>query len=404
MTQSYVFGDHEPNTLQQLQDVADGGAAYVALMADGHWGYNMPVGGVAAYRNKVSVSGVGFDIACGTMAVQTELTLDDIGDDLEAIADEIYGTFTFGMGGANRCDDAPRDDPLFDLPQWLVIPNSHRRSLRERARAQLGTIGGGNHYIDVFEDEADGSIWIGVHFGSRGLGHTIASAFLAISAGGKWGDRATEKETLLDIREASGAEYDALMRLAGFYAYAGRAWVVGKVQEILGSVETRTSVHNHHNFSWPEKHFGEVFFVVRKGATPAFPGQRGFVGGSMGDNAVILEGTNPSDEIGRDAQQRALYSTVHGAGRVMSRTAAAGKWKYKRNKPPKLVRPGAVSQAEMDEWVQGRGVILRGAGLDESPQAYRRLPDVLEAQGDTIKVLHNLRPIIVAMAPPKTRW
>jgi tRNA-splicing ligase RtcB len=161
--------------------------------------------------------------------------------------------------------------------------------------------------------------------------------------------------------------------------------------EILAAHELEL-VHNHHNFSWVEEHFGEKLIVVRKGATPAFPGQRGFIGGSMGDDAVIVQGAS-GDPLQRDA----LYSTVHGAGRVMSRTQARGKTKGWGPKA-RVVSPGLVSQEMLDSWMQERGVILRGGGLDEAPQAYRRLPDVLAAQGSTIEVIHTLRPVIVVMA------
>jgi tRNA-splicing ligase RtcB (3'-phosphate/5'-hydroxy nucleic acid ligase) len=137
--------------------------------------------------------------------------------------------------------------------------------------------------------------------------------------------------------------------------------------------------------------------VIRKGATPAFPGQKGFIGGSMGDDAVIVEGTRDGDDQTSSLQRAALFSTVHGAGRVMSRTEAGGKyrgWGRKR----KQVRPGRVSPEMMREWIDARGVILRGGGLDESPHAYRRLPDVLAAQQNTVKMLHTLRPLIVVMA------
>ena len=127
-------------------------------------------------------------------------------------------------------------------------------------------------------------------------------------------------------------------------------------------------VHNHHNFAWRERHGNRDLWVVRKGATPAFPGQKGFVGGSMGDISVILEGIESPEA------RRTLHSTVHGAGRVMSRTAARGKFDRKSGK---LLKPGAVSRKMMMEWVRGQGVELRGAGTDESPHCYKRLPDVL---------------------------
>ena len=132
------------------------------------------------------------------------------------------------------------------------------------------------------------------------------------------------------------------------------------------------TVHNHHNFAWQEN----GLWVVRKGATPAFPGQRGFVGGSMGDDAVILEGVD-----GPEARA-ALYSTVHGAGRLFGRKEAKRRF----------------TRAEMDSWLENRGVVLVGADLDESPVAYRRLPDVLACHAASVNVLHTLRPFAVAMA------
>jgi tRNA-splicing ligase RtcB len=385
-----IFGTHDDKTLAQLADVATR-AERVALMADGHLGYVMPIGGVAAYRRKVSVVGVGFDIACGNAAIRTNLTLDRFTrDELANLADEIQSTISFGVGRNNHADDAPTDHPLFESPVWDAIPSKpERASLAAKARNQLGTVGSGNHYVDVFADE-EGRLWVGVHFGSRGFGHTVASGFLALAQGKKWGERVPETEALLSIDEPLGNDYWHLMNLAGEYAYAGREWVARKVVSILGGREMEL-VHNHHNFAWTEKHDGEEYIVVRKGATPAFPGQKGFVGGSMGDDAVILAGSAGDT----DEQRAALYSTVHGAGRVMSRTEARGKINRKTGE---VKSPGKVSWEMLREWVGGKGVILRGGGLDESPHAYRRLPDVLAAQGSTVQVLHTLRPIVVVMA------
>jgi tRNA-splicing ligase RtcB len=402
-----VFGTHDPATLAQLEDVRSR-AADAALMADGHVGYVMPIGGVAAYREQVSVVGVGFDIACGNAAIRTDLTFAQLGDTpeetrrtLNGLADDIAATVSFGIGRKNQADDAPIDHPLFEDAAWAAIPHKHRRALADKARGQLGTVGSGNHYVDVFADET-GAIWVGVHFGSRGFGHTVASSFIAIGQGKSWGERAPEREVLLDLAAPAGHDYWHLMNLAGRYAYAGREWVARKVVELLGANEVDL-VHNHHNFAWRESHVvgeGEgaaELIVVRKGATPAFPGQRGFVGGSMGDDAVIVRGVKPDDvapEVA-EAQRGALFSTVHGAGRVMSRTQAAGK---RNRRTGKVLSPGRVSPEMMEEWVKSKGVILRGGGLDESPHVYRRLPDVLAAQEGTVEVLHTLRPLIVVMA------
>jgi tRNA-splicing ligase RtcB (3'-phosphate/5'-hydroxy nucleic acid ligase) len=382
-----IFGTHDDKTLAQLADVASR-AARTALMADGHLGYVMPIGGVAGYRNQVSVVGVGFDIACGNAAIRTDLRIGDIADRIGEIADEIHSTVSFGVGRNNKSDDAPTDHPLFADAAWEAVPRKARKGLLTKARNQLGTVGSGNHYVDVFADEK-GDVWVGVHFGSRGFGHTVASGFLALSQNEEWGARVPEKEALLDLSMPMGDAYWSLMNLAGSYAYAGREWVARKVVSILGGRELEL-VHNHHNFAWEEEHEGEKLIVVRKGATPAFPGQRGFVGGSMGDNSVILAGT----EGASDEQAGAMFSTVHGAGRVMSRTAARGKINRKTGA---TISPGLVSQQMLDEWLAPLGVTLRGGGLDEAPQAYRRLPDVLAAQGSTVQVLHTLTPIVVVM-------
>jgi tRNA-splicing ligase RtcB len=235
------------------------------------------------------------------------------------------------------------------------------------------------------EERAEGDrIWIGVHFGSRGLGHKTATHFLQ-AAGAR--DGMDVEPCVIKTASSLGEDYLECMRLAGRYAYAGRDWVCDRVARILGA-RILDSVHNHHNFAWREKHGKVEFWVVRKGATPAFPGQKGFVGGSMGDVSAIVEGVeNP---LGRQS----LYSTVHGAGRVMGRTEAKGR----KNKQGNVIRAGRVTPEMMREWVRREGVELRGAGLDESPHCYKRLPEVLEAHEGTIRVLHTLKPIGVAMA------
>ena len=276
------------------------------------------------------------------------------------------------------------DHQLFeDDPAWLIPAV---RPLKQRARSQLGTIGSGNHYVDLFVDERD-RVWVGVHFGSRALGHKIATHFIK-AGGGK--DGMFVDPVLLDVESELGEEYIAAMKLAGRYAYAGRDWVCQKVASILGA-QIMEEVHNHHNFAWEEEHDGRDLWVVRKGATPAFPGQKGFVGGSMGDHSVIIEGVD-SDQSGET-----LYSTVHGAGRIMSRTQAAGRKRYKKGRVIRISE-GEINREMMMEWVTASGVELRGAGTDESPHCYKRLPEVLEAHGDTIKILHHLQPIGVAMA------
>jgi len=193
----------------------------------------------------------------------------------------------------------------------------------------------------------------------------------------------------LPVGSELGQAYIAAMRLAGRYAYAGRDYVVDQVLRILGARATFT-VHNHHNFAWYEEHRGVKGWVIRKGATPLFPGQLGFIGGSMGDVAVVVEG------VDHEESQAALYSTVHGAGRVMSRTQAAGKW---RRQGGRRVRAGgAVDMDAVRRRLAGAGVAVCGADADEAPQVYRPLREVLAFHAPTMKILHVLAPVCVVMA------
>jgi tRNA-splicing ligase RtcB len=393
-----------------------------SICADGHLGYAHPIGGIVAYRDQVSISGVGYDIACGNMAVRLDARAADLRARATELAGDIARAISFGVG---RKNEIRVDHDLFDSPLW---DDAGIADLKSKARAQLGTVGSGNHYVDLFEDES-GFAWIGVHFGSRGLGHTTTTR--ALAAQGAAADMHSPP-ALVTARSDAGQSYLAGVELAGLYAYAGREWVIERVRAIIGGAVT-DSVHNHHNFVWREQHGGDDFWVVRKGATPAFPGQRGFVGGSMGDDAVILEG------VEGEASAAALYSTVHGAGRVMSRTDARGRmvttarcaaegcafavpWPtYEQARKTaglkdgarftlcpdhpdhpmrkhRARREGAIHHDAWMEWVAERGVTLAGGGIDEAPQAYRRLPKVLACHAATIRILHRLRPFVVVMA------
>lgn len=367
----------DEGALKQIKRCAQK-AQKVAMMADHHKGYSVPIGGVVAYKDQISPSGVGYDIACGNKAVLTDFPAKELRQNIKNIMDDIWHNLSFGIGRHNK---TRVDHDLFDDPAWKTIA---LKPLKGLAQSQLGTIGSGNHYVDLFLDEQE-RVWIGVHFGSRGLGHKTATWFL--KAGGAK-DGMDVDPLLLNVHSDLGEQYLTCMHLAGRYAYAGRDWVCDQVTKILGT-NILDEVHNHHNFAWKEKHGDDELWVVRKGATPAFPGQRGFVGGSMGDISVILEGKESSES------KTALYSTVHGAGRVMSRTAARGKRSWKSGK---ILSQGLVSRKMMMDWVKEKGVELRGAGTDESPHCYKRLPEVLREHSGTIRILHTLTPIGVAMA------
>lgn len=431
-----IYGTHDEATIAQLKRCveAEDGARGV-LCADGHKGYSMPIGGVVGYRNFVSPSGVGYDIACGNMAVRTNIHPDDLSsNEMVRMADEIFKRISFGIG---RVNEEPVDHQV--LQDIANSPVKEQAKLFQSAAQQLGTVGSGNHYVDVLAEQ-DGDygprrLWVAVHFGSRGFGHRTATMFMNVAKGLPIDAPSHEGEMdapplLLDVNTPAGQDYIAAMQLAGHYAYAGRELVVQKVLDIMGA-RAHDVVHNHHNFAWHEEHGGEKYWVVRKGATPAFPYQHGFVGGSMGDISVILRGIESVEA------QESLRSVMHGAGRLMSRTKAAGKtrtvrrWKcqdYRKcgytaakggffkeegGETPKCpqcghklrltpmvesLKPGVVDWTAVKLSLAERGIILRGGGADEAPQVYRQLDGVLAEHKNTIHVERILHPRIVVMA------
>jgi tRNA-splicing ligase RtcB len=372
-----IWGAPNEGAVSQIRTCAKT-ADRVALMADHHKGYAVPIGGVLAYKDSISPSGVGFDIACGNKAVLLDMPGSALRKDISAVMDSVWQTISFGVG---RRNEERVDHSLFDSGAWKCHAAS---PLKEMARQQLGTVGSGNHYVDLFTDEQD-RVWIGVHFGSRGLGHKIATWFLR-QAGAS--DGMDVEPCVIPAHSDLGAQYIECMQLGGEYAYAGRDWVCARVAALLGAPILK-EVHNHHNFAWRETHSGEQLWVVRKGATPAFPGQKGFVGGTMGETSVILEG------VENEEAKYSLYSTVHGAGRVMGRMEAKGKVDKRTGE---VKRAGKVTQEMMTSWLQKSHVELRGAGLDESPDCYKRLPEVLAEHSRSIRILHTLTPVGVAMA------
>src|ERR1700733_8103222 len=353
-----VFGQHDEATVAQMRNcMSVGNVVAGVICADGHLGYAQPVGGVIAYEKQISISGVGFDIGCGNMAVRLDVPFATIADRVGPIIRDVAKTISFGIG---RRNEERAEHALFDdADAWR---ESDMQAYWQKAVTQLGTVGSGNHYVDLMRD-GDDFVWIGVHFGSRGLGHPSAPRSLK-AAGGKEGMNVPP--AVIDEDSEIGRRYIAAMQLAGRYSYAGREWVVERVRGIIGGNVT-DRVHNHHNYAWRETHEGKDLWVVRKGATPAFPGQRGFVGGSMGDDAVIIEGIDSPEA------RASLYSTMHGAGRLFGRREARRRF----------------GEGGGGMHIRGRTLIV--ADLDESPMADRRLPEVLAHHAGSVKVLHTLR-------------
>jgi tRNA-splicing ligase RtcB len=365
-----IRGNHDYNTISQMEKVMEF-AKYGALCADGHYGYSWPIGGVAACENQISPNGVGFDIGCGNAAFKLNIKYEDFKNRLDPVLDYICETFPFGNGTTGKVKD---NTPVFDSKNWNDLKDIQSKrfgNLKDLASTQFCTIGSGNHYIDIFTDEK-GFIWVGVHFGSRGLGHTIATWFFK-ELGAK--DNMEAPPVMLDTNTDLGRLYIKGMELAAQYAYEARNTVCDLISKHIGG-EVVDKVNNHHNFAWRERHFGEDYWVVRKGSTPLFPGQRGFVGSNMLDYSYILEGNN------NPKNADLLYSTVHGAGRAMGRNQAKK----------------SLDWNDALEAINKANVSLRGGAVDESPLCYKPIADVLEHHSDTFKVLHKLKPIGVVMA------
>ncbi len=235
-----IYGEADARTVAQIErcQAAEEGSKAV-LCADNHLGYSQPIGGAVAYRDHISPSGVGYDIGCGNKAVRTNIKIGDLlgtrpSQTVGQVMDEIVKQVSFGVG---RNNSEPVDHPVLD--QIREASFAPQRQLYDLAAKQLGTVGSGNHYVDLFADE-ESYLWIGVHFGSRGFGHKTASGFLALAEGKKFEDHATEGEMdsppiVFSIDSDLGQSYIAAMELAGAYAYAGRDVVVKTVQTILGA-------------------------------------------------------------------------------------------------------------------------------------------------------------------------
>jgi tRNA-splicing ligase RtcB len=234
-----VWGTPDPEAVDQMVRCRSvGSVADTALMADHHKGYSQPIGGVVAYLDHVSPSGVGYDIACGNKAVRTDLKLKDVRPRLHRILDRIQSEISFGIG---RKNPDPVDHELFESETWRDVPEL--LSLKKLAYQQLGTVGAGNHFVDILVEPETEDIWVAVHFGSRGFGHKTATGFLNLAKNRPFdakgpGENMDQPPTIIPARSPLGEAYIAAMKLAGRYAYAGRDIVTSQVLRILEARST----------------------------------------------------------------------------------------------------------------------------------------------------------------------
>lgn len=354
-----------------------------ALMPDAHLGYGLPIGGVLATKNAVIPYAVGVDIACRMMLTiypETPHILDAQGDRLKkALLNQTH----FGIGDKWKTDDRHKPHhAVLDDPEWEAIP--YVRSMKDKAAAQLGTSGGGNHFVEwgtMHFDQDDESLGIKAgtylallsHSGSRGVGANIANHYTKLAMAAHPNLHPSAKHLAwLDMAHEHGQEYWLAMNLAGRFAQANHHVIHRRVAEAAG-LEPILMVENHHNFAWEETMpDGSTAYVHRKGATPAGKGVLGIIPGSMGDAGYLVRG------LGNAAS---LNSASHGAGRQLSRSKATA----------------SITAHERNEYLKQHNVTLLSGGLDEAPQAYKPIAEVIAAQTDLVEAIAEFIPKIVRM-------
>jgi tRNA-splicing ligase RtcB len=367
----------EEGSVEQMRQAARLPVAVAgALMPDAHVGYGLPIGGVLATENAVIPYAVGVDIAC-----RMRLSVYDIpGAQLKGIQDRLERILQretkFGTGGEFK---TPLQHDVLD-EDWSVTPVTKR--IFDKARAQLGTSGSGNHFVEfgtLTLDKADLGLEPGSylallsHSGSRGSGATVAD-FYSKLAMSRHPELPPELKRLawLDLSSEEGQEYWAAMNLMGKYAAANHEMIHQKIAKALGA-GVIAGVENHHNFAWKETHGDRELVVHRKGATPAGEGVLGVIPGSMATPGFVVRGKGNA---------ASLESASHGAGRVMSRTAAREKFRWNH------------FRSMLDD----AGVKVLSAGIDEAPGVYKDIHAVMAAQSDLVDIIARFDPKIVKMA------
>lgn len=351
-----------------------------ALMPDAHQGYGLPIGGVLATRNAVIPYGVGVDIGC-----RMALTVFDIPEEhyvanwakykRELIAHTKFGAGA-GFHGQYKANHEVLSSDAFNVAPFI-------KALHDKAWSQLGSSGGGNHFVEwgIIEfAERDEALNVNkgrylallTHSGSRGLGATIAGHYTRVAKELCKLPKEAANLAYLDMSSEAGQEYWLAMNLAGDYASACHEVIHQKLTKAIGG-NVLTKVENHHNFAWKETWNGEEVIVHRKGATPAAKGVMGIIPGSMTAPGFLVRGKG---------NEPSINSASHGAGRQLSRTKAIQQ----------------LTKADLQAALQANNVMLIGAGLDEAPMAYKDINVVMGAQEELVDIVAKFKPAMVRMA------
>lgn len=379
------LNDIEDGALFQLNNLANLPFIYkwVCAMPDCHQGYGMPIGGVIATEGVIIPNAVGVDIGCGMCAVKTSLT-EISQDQLKKIMGEIRKVIPVGFAHHPK----PQDESLMPqgVTQLVSVPSlelgSHRsesylpdiiKQEYQNALTQLGTLGGGNHFIEIQKGN-DGHIWIMIHSGSRNLGFTVANHYnkVAVALNEKWFSSIPKEHELafLPLDSKEGQNYIAEMQYCVDFALANRKLMMDRILEIF-NIEHEPMINIAHNYASLENHYGKNVWVHRKGATLARKGLIGIIPGSMGTSSYIVEGLgNPES----------FESCSHGAGRRMGRQEAIRTLDLKH---------------EQEIMKDILGAPRTQNDLEEAPSAYKDILDVMENQKDLVKILVELRPLAV---------
>lgn len=371
----------EENAMKQIDNLAQLPFLHhhIAIMPDTHFGYGMPIGGVIATKDVIIPNAVGVDIGCGMCAVKTSLTEIDT-KTLKKIIGEIRKVIPVGMNKHKEKQN------INLMPESFYPTNGQDENLiikqeYENARKSVGTLGGGNHFIEIQKGD-DEHIWIMIHSGSRNLGLKVANHYnkLAIELNKKWHSKVPKEWELafLPVDNEEGQAYIREMQYCVKFALANRKLMMDRVIKIFYDVlgEDKCNpfdemINIAHNYASQENHFGKNVWVHRKGATQAKKGQIGIIPGSQGSSSYIVEGFG---------NKESFESCSHGAGRVLGRKQAERELDLEKE----------IKILDDQNIIHG---IRHKSDLDEAVSCYKDINEVMENQKDLVKILVKLKPL-----------
>lgn len=378
----------EPETQKQLEETARLPIIFkhIAAMPDVHLGMGSTVGSVIPTKGAIIPATVGVDIGCGMIAVLTSLTANDMPDNLAPLRSAIEASVPHGrtVGRGKRDIGSWKNPPKIVDQYWQQLHPGFQRILDKYPRFaktnnyhHLGTLGTGNHFIEICLDEHD-RVWVMLHSGSRGVGNAIGTFFIAQAKKDMESHIANlPNKDLAYLKEGTQhfQDYVEAVEWAQEYARLNREVMMINTIKAIRSIITKpfttleTAVNCHHNYVQKEQHYGEDIFITRKGAVSAKKGELGIIPGSMGAKSFIVRGLG---------NEESFHSCSHGAGRVMSRTEAKKKFTVKDQ----------INATEGVECRKDESVI------DEIPMAYKNIDDVMLAQKDLVEIVHTLKQIV----------